>query len=105
MPACRARATDKFAGSALTVEMELDDALDDALARSFDAIDRYRTEQAELAEVLKKASICLPSEEFTEPTVLHQAFFELARAKVALGPLRVGQNSYDLAPQSAQRIV
>ncbi|KAG0146396.1 hypothetical protein CROQUDRAFT_722871 [Cronartium quercuum f. sp. fusiforme G11] len=59
------------------------DTLDDLLESHLNTLDLYMNDYQILETQLKKA------------------FFDLAKAKLALGPNRVGQNSYDLTPKAA----
>lgn len=59
------------------------ETLDGLLVKHLDTLDLYMVEYQNVETHLKKA------------------FFDLARAKVALGPNRVGKNSYDLTPKAA----
>ncbi|GAA5861016.1 hypothetical protein JCM8547_008007 [Rhodosporidiobolus lusitaniae] len=65
----------------------LRDSLDSLLQDYLDALSDYQRAREQLNSALK------------------DGYFHLARAKLALGPTRVGQNSYDLAEKEAQRVV
>ncbi|GAA6048889.1 hypothetical protein NBRC10513_003130 [Rhodotorula toruloides] len=66
---------------------ELKDALDDLLEDYLDTLSAYQQARDLLAGHLKSG------------------YFDLARAKVALGPGRVGQSSYDLGEKESLRVV
>ncbi|BGO93867.1 hypothetical protein NBRC10512_006123 [Rhodotorula toruloides] len=66
---------------------ELKDALDDLLEDYLDTLSAYQQARDLLSSHLKTG------------------YFDLARAKVALGPGRVGQSSYDLGENESLRVV
>ncbi|GAA6012972.1 hypothetical protein JCM10207_008399 [Rhodosporidiobolus poonsookiae] len=65
----------------------LEDRLDALLQHYLDTLDQYQSTQAALHSHLK------------------QGYLHLAKSKIALGPLRVSQDSYDLSEKAAQRVV
>ncbi|GJN89096.1 hypothetical protein Rhopal_002070-T1 [Rhodotorula paludigena] len=65
----------------------LRDDLDSLLEDYLSALDDYQHARTTLQQHLK------------------DGYFDLARAKVALGPTRVGPASYDLAERASERIV
>lgn len=70
---------------------------DDLIESALDTLDVYQARRADMNMHLKKASqqrIQLSSSIRSLLTIRHQAFFNLAQAKLALGPARVGPASY-----------